>query len=418
MTDTYELFAAQRPGMRFDDQQPMVDMDRMRSTRLARTQAALRASGFDAAVLTNPVYIRYATGVSSAQVYMMHLPERTAIVTAEGPAAVFDDYVPELLRPGNNVVDLWRPTIGFTEYRCGARATESARAWAGEVGAIVAQRTGQKKPRLAIDAPGFYGHEALREAGFALESAEPIMTAAHRVKSPDEVACLSHAVTVAETGMWRIREGLRPGVTENELLSLLHAENIAAGGEWGEYKLLLSGPRTFPWVQESSHRIVRGGELVALDTGLIGPMGYGADISRTFYCPPGRPDARQRELYRVALECLEHNLALFRAGRRFSEVASEAFELPARFKKYRYGCIAHGIGMGDENPVVVWREGYSAGEPDDTLEAGMVLAVESYVAADDSIEGVKLEDQIVVTEDGCRRLSTFPFERELFGIGD
>ena len=410
--------AAQRPGMRFDDQQPMVDMDRLRSYRLERTQAALRASGCDAAVLTNPIYIRYATGVSSAQVYMMHLPERTAIVTADGPAAVFDDYVPELLRPGNNVVDLWRPTIGFTEYRCGARATESARAWAGEVGAIVAQRTGQKKPRLAIDAPGFYAHEALREAGFALDSAEPVMTAAHRVKSPDEVACLSHAVTVAETGLWRIREALRPGVTENELLALLHAENIAAGGEWGEYKLLLSGPRTFPWVQESSHRIVRGGELVALDTGLIGPMGYGADISRTFHCPPGRPDARQRELYRVALECLEHNLSLFRAGRRFSEVAGEAFELPARFKKHRYGCIAHGIGMGDENPVVEWREDYAAGMSDDTLEAGMVLAVESYVAADDSIEGVKLEDQIVVTEDGYRLLSTFPFERELFGIPD
>ena len=74
--------------------------------------------------------------------------------------------------------------------------------------------------------------------------------------------------------------------------------------------------------------------------------------------------------------------------------------------------------MGDENPVVEWREDYAAGQPDDTLEAGMVLAVESYVAADDSIEGVKLEDQIVVTADGCRRLSTFPFERELFGIGD
>ena len=115
----YSSAAAQRPGMRLDDQQPMVDMDRLRSYRLGRTQAALRAAGCDAAVLTNPIYIRYATGVSSAQVYMMHLPERTAIVTAEGPAAVFDDYVPEFLRPDNNVVDLWRPTIGFTEYRSG-----------------------------------------------------------------------------------------------------------------------------------------------------------------------------------------------------------------------------------------------------------------------------------------------------------
>lgn len=412
MAATYDLFATQRPGMRFDDQQPMVDMDRMRLYRLRRTQAAMRAAGCDAVVLTNPIYIRYATGASSAQVYMMHLPERTAIVTAEGLAAVFDDYVPEPLRTANNAVDLWRPTIGFTDYRRPGHAADSARAWAREVIAIIRQRAGSRAPRVAIDAPGFYAHEALREAGLALASVEPIMTAAHRVKSPDEVACLSHAVTVAETGLWRIREALRPGVTENELLALLHAENIAAGGEWGEYRLLLSGPRTLPWVQESSHRVVRGGELVALDTGLIGPLGYGADISRTFHCPPGRPDARQRELYRIALECLEHNVAQFRAGRRFSEVARDSFVLPERFRAHRYGCIAHGIGMGDENPNVEWPEDYDAGAEDDTLEEGMVLAVESYVAASDSIEGVKLEDQIVVTADGYRPLSTFPFERE------
>lgn len=411
-----ELFAVNRPGMRFDDQQPLVDMNRMRSYRLARTQAALRAAGCDAAILTNPIFIRYATGVSSAQVYMMHLPERTAIVPAEGGAILFDDYVPPLLRRENNVVDSWQPTIGFTNYRGPGRASVNARRWAGEIGTLLRGLVGERTLCIAIDAPGFYAHEALREAGFSLCSVEPVMNAAHRIKSPDEIACLSHAVTVAETGMWRVREAMRPGVTENELLALLHAENIAAGGEWGEYRLLLSGPRTNPWVQESSHRIVRAGELVALDTGLVGPLGYGADISRTFYCPPGRPDARQCELYRVALDCLEHNLALFHANRRFSEIAREAFVLPERFRPQRYDCIAHGIGMGDESPAVTWVEDYEAGEDDDVLEEGMVLSVESYVAAPDSIEGVKLEDQIVVTADGCRKLSTFPFERELFSL--
>lgn len=417
MPATRELFAVNRPGMRFDDQQPMVAMDRMRSYRLGRTQSALKAAGCDAAILTNPIFIRYATGVSSAQVYLMHLPKRTAIVPVEGGAVVLDDYVPTVLKRENNVVDEWRPTIGFTDYANPGRATESARRWAGEIATILRGRAGERSLRVAIDAPGFYAHEALREAGFELSSAEPIMSAAHRIKSPDEIACLSHAVTVAETGMWRVREALRPGVTENELLALLHAENIAAGGEWGEYRLLLSGPRTYPWVQESSHRIVRGGELVALDTGLVGPLGYGADISRTFYCPPGRPDARQCELYRVALDSLEHNLALFRAGRRFSDVAREAFVLPERFRPQRYDCIAHGIGMGDENPAVVWIEDYEAGDDDDVLEEGMVLSVESYVATPDSIEGVKLEDQIVVTADGCLKLSTFPFEQELFSRG-
>ncbi len=389
----------------------------MRSYRLGRTQSALKAAGSDAAIRTNPIFIRYATGVSSAQVYLMHLPKRTAIVPAEGGAVLLDGYVPPVLKPENNVVAAWRPTIGFTNHCNPGRAAESVRRWAEEIAALPQRQAGERSLRVAIDAPGFHGHVALQEAGFDLCSAEPIMTAAHRVKSPDEIACPSHAVTVAETGMWRVREAMRPGVTENELLALLHAENISAGGEWGEYRLLLSGPRTNPWVQESSHRIVRAGELVALDTGLVGPLGYCADISRTFYCPPGRQDARQCEFCRVALDCLEHNLALFRAGRRFSDIAHEAIVLSERFWPQRYDCIAHGIGMGDENPAVQWIEDYEAGDDDDVLEEGMVLSIESYVAAPELIEGVKLEDQIVVTADGCLKLSTFPFELELFSRG-
>lgn len=408
--------ASSRPGMRIDDQQPQIDMNRMRRYRLERVQAALRNAGCDAAVLTNPIYIRYATGVSSAQLFLMHFPARTAVVSAQGGVVVFDDYVPDHLRDDNNVVSEWRTRARFSHRRDAATTAECADEWARDIGAILQAESGERRLRLAIDAPGFHGQEALRQAGFDLISVDHVMMEAHRIKSPDEVACISHAVTVAETGMWRIREALQPGVTENGLLALLHAENIAAGGEWGEYKLLLSGPRTFPWVQESSHRIVRGGELVALDTGLVGPLGYGADISRTFHCPPGRPDARQRDLYALALECLLHNLSLFRAGRSFSEIARDAFELPARFKPHRYGVLAHGIGMADEHPLLFWAEDYEAGLPDDVLEEGMVLSVESYIGAPDSIEGVKLEDQIVVTADGYRLLSTFPYERELFGI--
>jgi len=406
---------ASRLSAQFDDQQPMVDLDRMRSYRLDRVQTALKASGCAAAVLTNPIYIRYATGVSSAQIFLMHLPDRTAIVTVDGPATVMDNFVPAELRQTNNVVGEWRPAIGFTHYRHPGRAPEMARRWAAAIAEIVGKRTGRNERRIAVDSPGLFAYEALRETGYVLESVEPVMAAAHRIKSADEVGCLSHAVTVAEAGLHGIREALRPGVTECELLAILHATNIAAGGEWGEYRLLLSGPRTNPWVQESSHRIVRGGELVALDTGLIGPLGYGADISRTFFCPPGKPDRRQRDLYRTAAECLEHNLGLFRAGRSFRDVANDAYRLPEQYMARRYGCIAHGIGMGDENPDLPWPEDYTS-QDDDVLEEGMVLAVESYVASADSIEGVKLEDQILVTNEGSIRLSTFPLERELFGL--
>ena len=71
-------------------------------------------------------------------------------------------------------------------------------------------------------------------------------------------------------------------MTEEELWSYLHKTNIENGGEWIETRLLSSGPRTNPWFQECSNRIIQKGDLVAFDTDMVGPYGYCADISRTF----------------------------------------------------------------------------------------------------------------------------------------
>ncbi|WP_204309480.1 M24 family metallopeptidase, partial [Enterobacter cloacae] len=74
-----------------------------------------------------------------------------------------------------------------------------------------------------------------------------------------------YAIAVAEAGMFKMRNALRPGISENQLWSLLHEANIAMGGEWIEGRLLSSGDRTNPWMQESSARVIGAGELVAFD---------------------------------------------------------------------------------------------------------------------------------------------------------
>ena len=81
--------------------------------------------------------------------------------------------------------------------------------------------------------------------------------------------------------MAEMQAALAPGVTEIELWSHLHAGNIKRGGEWIETRLLTSGARTNPWLQECGSRQIQAGDLVAFDTDLIGPYGYCADISRT-----------------------------------------------------------------------------------------------------------------------------------------
>ena len=89
--------------------------------------------------------------------------------------------------------------------------------------------------------------------------------------------------------MAEMQAALRPGISENELWAELHRGNIARGGEWIETRLLSSGPRTNPWFQECSSRTIEAGDLVAFDTDLIGPYGFCADLSRTWYCGMASP---------------------------------------------------------------------------------------------------------------------------------
>jgi Xaa-Pro aminopeptidase len=172
---------------------------------------------------------------------------------------------------------------------------------------------------------------------------------------------------------------------------------------------------TNPWYQECGEKLIRIGDLVAFDTDLIGPFGYCADISRTFHCGPGKPSETQKRLYRHAYEQIQYNIALPRPGMAFREYAEQSWKIPEEFLANRYMCLAHGVGMVDEYPDIVhpldWEEtGY-----DGVIEENMTLCVESYIGEEGGAEGVKLEEQVLVTAEGVQILSTFPFEEELLG---
>ncbi|MDA0261877.1 MAG: Xaa-Pro peptidase family protein, partial [Proteobacteria bacterium] len=267
--------------------------------------------------------------------------------------------------------------------------------------------------RLAVDRIDPLGAEALTRHGVKMVDASRMMERARVIKSSDEIFCMKVAVAACEAGMGAMREALAPGMTENELWSLLHQANIARNGEWIETRCLASGERTNPWLQECSDRVIRAGELVAYDTDLIGPFGYMADISRTYYCVPGTPSDEQRRLYSLSFEQLEHDVALLAPGMSFREYAERAWPIPEEFVANRYGCVAHGVGMCDEFPTIGYPTGPGLGNVDGVFEPGMTICVESYVLREGGAEGVKLEQQLLVTEHGTELLSTFPFEKEL-----
>jgi Xaa-Pro dipeptidase len=268
--------------------------------------------------------------------------------------------------------------------------------------------------RLALDKADRDGIAALAAEGLSLHDGQEVMELARAIKSADEIRAMRCALATCEAAMAAMQAALRPGMSEQELWARLHAENVRRGGEWIETRLLSSGPRTNPWFQECSSRMIDAGDLVAFDTDLIGPYGYCADISRTWLCGRDRASAAQIDLYCLAQEQIAHNLALIRPGLGLREFSERAFRLPERYRANRYSTIAHGVGLCDEYPAVYYPEDHAETGYDGVLEAGMTICLESYVGAAGGPDGVKLEQQLLVTQTGAELLSAYPLEQETF----
>ena len=102
-----------------------------------------------------------------------------------------------------------------------------------------------------------------------------------------------------------------------------------------------------------------------------------------------------------------------RPGRTLADVVRDEWPLPEEFLPYRYG-VAHGVGLKDEYPFLPNLVDIDLlGDPDMELQPGMVLSLESYIGVVGGHEGIKLEDQIMITESGCDVLSTYPWDARL-----
>ena len=151
---------------------------------------------------------------------------------------------------------------------------------------------------------------------------------------------------------------------------------------------------------------------MSFDTDLIGKGGYCADISRSWVCGETKPTDEQRRLYSYAFETIEKNIARLKPGLTFREYSNSAGSPPKSMAANRYPCMLHGIGLCDEYPFVAYPEDFEDTGFDGVLEAGMTVCVEAYGGEVGGREGVKLEEQMLITETGAERLSSYPYEME------
>ena len=382
------------------------DIDAIRHWRVARLQAELARRELAGIVLLDPINIRYATDCTNMQVFCMHNMVRYAWVAADGPVVLFDFPRCEHLAHGLDHIDEVRPAAPLSYFDAGSRQEEFLRYWSSEIATLAGRAGGDA--RIAVDRMPPGGEGALAAQGLEVIAGYEPCEHARSVKHPEEIKAMRRSIHAAETGLWRMWQALVPGsTTENELWSWLHQANIARGGEWIETRLLASGPRTNPWFQECSDRVIQRDDLVSFDTDLVGPYGYCADISRAWVA--GRaPTARQRELHQLALEHVNENARLLRPGASFREICEQSHRLPPDCRANRYACLAHGIGLCDEYPAIRYPEDWDSGGYDGVLEPGMTICVEAYVGPERDCEGVKLERQAFVTDDGVEFMDRFP----------
>ncbi len=384
---------------------PEIDFAALDAYRKARLRAAMARADVAVLMLHNPLSLRYAAEYQTYQLFQAHVPSTYMFLAQDGPTVMFNGYgVP----PG---ADETREGQPFSFFDAGTELPEYTRRLADDMVNYLAE-IGSDSRRVAAEYINPSLTQALLQRGLEVIDGTPIAEEARIIKSPEEVECIRWAVAVAEHGIAKMREALRPGITELQLWGLLNYANLANNGAWHDGRMLASGPRTNPWLQEASPRVIESGDLVAFDTDMVGPFGYFADISRTFHCGPARPTKRQKQLYRYALDEIEHNLALVRPGITLSAFQAAAWPVPEEFQLQAYPCVVHAVGMCDEVP----RINYAHRGPvayDGVIEPGMVLCIESYIGAVGECDGVKLEQQVLVTEDGYEALSGYPWEEEL-----
>ena len=382
------------------------DRAAIRRYRIDRVRQQLRAHDCDAALLYDPLNVRYATDTTNMSLWTAHNAVRYTFVATDGPVIQFEFSKGEFLDTHSEVVDEIRPGTAFTYMYVGDRQAEVAERWAAEIHDLLKEH-GRGTLRLAVDHVELEGSRALERLGIDIVGGMALLEQARLVKCADEIRamrCAAHACMSAIDDMRAIFE---PGVTELALWARLQEGNFVRYGEWIETRLLASGPRTNPWYQEASSRVVEAGDLLGFDTDMVAAYGACIDMSRTWLCGDGQPSPAQATTFGLATEQIERNVELFRAGVSHRELTERAW-YPPRDEYNSYTVLAHGVGLCDEYPSIFTREEWDDVGADGVLEAGMVMSVESFVGPKAGGEGVKLEQQILVTDTGHELLTPYP----------
>jgi Xaa-Pro aminopeptidase len=391
----------------------------MREYRWQRLTQHIVDRSYGGLLMFDPLNIRYTTDSTNMQLWNTHNPFRAVLLCADGYMVIWDYKISPFLSAFNPLVRERRSGASMFYFSNGNKGLQSASSFADEVKDIMRDHAGTNT-RLAVDKIMVDGLRALEARGFEVMEGEEVTEHARSIKGVDEILAMRCANHACETAVKVMEDFARSqsgnGVTsEDDIWSVLHGENIKRGGEWIETRLLASGPRTNPWFQECGPRITQPNEILAFDTDLIGSYGICIDISRTWWIGGEKPHPDMIEAMKHGVEHIETNMQMLKPGVNIQDLSRNTHVLNAKYQKQKYGCLMHGVGLCDEWPLVAYPDSMVDGAFDHELEAGMVLCVEALIGEEGGDFSIKLEDQVLITEDGFENLTTYPHDDALMG---
>ena len=385
---------------------PDINTERLHRYRMQRLRDQMKVHDVSVCVLTSPISIRYAINYRSYALFMAHIPSTYVFIAQDAPYVIHNG-----LDAPNTPASQQRKGRGISHFYAGDALDQHAKQFAEDIDRYLVE-IGSRHRKVAVEYVNPSITKALLDKDIEVIDGVLISENARIIKSEDELSCMRWSIAVAEHAARQVKKALKPGVSELQLWGLINYTNLANNGDWHDSRMLASGPRINPWLQEATHRKVESGDLVGFDTDMVGPNGYCADLSRTYLCGPAKATKRQKQLYRLAVDEIEHNLRLVKAGVSFKEFQQNAYPIPEEFQQNAYTCVMHGVGMCDEYPHLY--QGFRESPAyDDYLREGMVVCIESYMGAVGERDGVKLEQQVLVTKQGYDMLTTLPYEDEL-----
>jgi Xaa-Pro dipeptidase len=375
------------------------DDKRIKQDRLALLQEEMRRQDVGGLYITDNVYQRYALN--------MEVPGGKVFVPVEGQAVALvrkrDLGYVELQH------DRVHDPIGKENEQDRIDGGVSTSKFAAGMLALL-EELGLRDERIGIDSLSPGGFAALAHAEIDIVDASPIIERAWTIKTTDEVEIFRTVGQQYVDTVTAFRDAIRPGVTENELYTLVTKTWIEVGGEDIAQLNICAGENMNPWRRWPSEKRLAAGEFVGIDLHGRGINGLRGDAGTTFLVG-NSPTQEQRDLYRRAYDYLWTNVDLMRAGRTIPEVMSMVQTVPEKYvpQLHNYN-IAHGTGMGSS--------GYPHMNPkddpvDDVIRLNQVLAVECYFGEEGSPVAVKLEEQIVVKDGPPEVLGGMSFDERL-----